>query len=137
MSLARPASLKAVVDRASGDSAAFQNTLKDFLYAFATMDAAARNASIRDEPTLSGDALIDAYVAAAAEMLALRHGLARPHWTSGAERFLARPWYAGGIELMKPLLLRESPAAFRIRNLFVSANALDRPNLRLALNEVR
>jgi hypothetical protein len=36
------------------------------------------------------------------------------------------PWFAAKSPNLKAILLQESPAAFRVRNLFVSANALSR-----------
>lgn len=137
MTLTRPQAIGEVARRGAGGPAAFHDALKDFVLAFSRMDDAARRAALADEPPLlGGDGVADAYLAAAAEMLALREGLERPPWVSGPSRFLARAWYAGGMERMKPILCAESPAAFRIRNLFVSADALDRPGYKLALNRV-
>ena len=66
------------------------------------------------------------YALAVAEHLASRFGLSIPPWTDGAERFLDKPFFAGGLESLKAILLVESPSAFRRRQIFVSANALSR-----------
>ncbi|PYK96534.1 MAG: hypothetical protein DME19_19410 [Verrucomicrobia bacterium] len=66
----------------------------------------------------------DAFLAATAETLAARHGFEIPAWAEG--RKLRRPWFALPWTGLRALLLLESPAAFRSRNLFVSANALVR-----------
>jgi hypothetical protein len=41
-------------------------------------------------------------------------------------RVMKHPWFAAKSPSMKAILLQESPAAFRVRDLFVSANALSR-----------
>ena len=68
----------------------------------------------------------NAYLAAVAETLCREASLPPPDWTDTPPCFLHRPWFAGGFETLKALLLVESPVAFRRRNLFVSANALTR-----------
>jgi hypothetical protein len=68
----------------------------------------------------------DAYLAATAEELARRFSLAQPSWTGGEDRQLHRPWFACSLGAVRAVLLLESPAAFRTRNLFVSENALSR-----------
>lgn len=69
---------------------------------------------------------IDAYLAAVAEYLCREAGLPLPDWTESPEYFLHEPWFAGGLEDLKAILLVESPVPFRRRNLFVSANAMTR-----------
>ena len=78
----------------------------------------------------------DAYLAATAEHLALRFGLAVPGWTDGPVRFLARPFFAGGLESLKAILIAESPSAFRRRLIFVGADALYRPRDRTTLSAI-
>lgn len=68
----------------------------------------------------------NAYLAAVAETLCREAFLNPPGWSDASACFLHRPWFAGGFESLKALLLVESPVAFRRRNLFVSANALSR-----------
>lgn len=69
---------------------------------------------------------INAYLAAVAETLCREVSLQPPVWTESPLCYLHRPWFAGGFEMLKALLLVESPVSFRRRNLFVSANALSR-----------
>jgi hypothetical protein len=68
----------------------------------------------------------DAYLAATAEWLAWKFNLQPPRWTLDETRSLRRPWFASQLASMRAVLLLESPAAFRSRNLFVSENALSR-----------
>ena len=68
----------------------------------------------------------DAYLAAAAEWLAWRFDLQPPLWIFDQTRALRRPWFASPLAALRAVLLIESPAPFRSRNLFVSENALSR-----------
>lgn len=68
----------------------------------------------------------DAYLAATAEWLAWKFDLQPPAWIFGPDRSLRRPWFASQLAALRGVLLHESPAPFRSRNLFVSENALSR-----------
>jgi hypothetical protein len=68
----------------------------------------------------------DAYLAATTEELARTYHLPLPTWTDGEDRKLHRPWFASPLASLRAVLLLESPAGFRSRNLFVSENALSR-----------
>lgn len=133
----RPQTLVEVAVAAKDGRPAFADAVKEFMYSFARMDRVKRQAAIAGEPPLVGDQVVDAYLAAVADFLAGRMRLPCPHWAATASRALEKPWYAGNMERLKPVLLAESPSAFRIRNLFVSANVLDRPGLVLAVNEFK
>lgn len=68
----------------------------------------------------------DAYLAATAEWLAWKFDLPPPSWIFDQTRALRRPWFASPLAALRAVLLIESPAPFRSRNLFVSENALSR-----------
>ena len=123
----RPRSLKDALEqgRACGDTGA---SVREFLDEFyLERDASARAAMLAPEPPLTDYARGDAYLAAVAEHLALRHELPIPGWTQAPARFLKRPWYPCGLESLKAILLVESPPAFRRRLIFVDADPLYRP----------
>ncbi len=106
----------------------FSLTLRDFIDRFREGPDAAL---IADEPallatTLDDDGLSDAWLASTAAWLARRHALPVPPWARGQARCLPRPWYAAKTHKLRMLLLQDSPAEFRIRNLFVSADAIER-----------
>lgn len=124
----RPTSLAEVARLvAAGDS--FDPCLANFLDAFL---AAPRATMLAEEPPRLADAagdhgrVMDAYLAATAEELARGHGLECPCWTGDPTRALRRPWFASMLGSLRAVLIHESPAAFRARNLFVSRNALER-----------
>ncbi|HZK99268.1 MAG TPA: hypothetical protein VFC47_05165 [Caulobacteraceae bacterium] len=123
----RPRSLREVAlwGRALGDPDGF---LREFLDTFyLEPDPGARAAMLAPEPPLGEDERTDAYLAAVAEHLALRHHLAVPAWTGGEARFLKRPFFPAGLESLKATLIVESPTAFRRRMIFVGADPLYRP----------
>lgn len=121
----RPHSLAEVARRALETPRTFDPRLREFLDTFYS-EPAGRAAGIADEPESVG-VVQDVYLAAVAEHLARAHDLHTPDWTAGPRRFLKEPYFAGGLEALKAILIVESPAAFRRRLIFVSADALDRP----------
>jgi hypothetical protein len=83
-------------------------------------------AALRTAPPLLPDPVQNAYVAAIAAHLAHEHGLTMPRWVTRPERCLARPWFALPYPWARAMLLRDSPAAFRERNLFTGSQPLAR-----------
>ena len=106
----------------------FGYMLRDFLDRFRDNPDPAL---LADEPSLlagvlNDDGLADAYLAATAAWLANKHRVGIPVWAKGASRALETPWFAAASHKLRMLLLQDSPTEFRIRNLFVSADALHR-----------
>jgi hypothetical protein len=107
----------------------FDLCLKNFLDGFYAMPNAA---GLELEPIalapkdLTNGAVKDAYLAATAEWLAWRYDLPPPAWAFAPSRWLHKPWFASTLASLRAVLLWESPAPFRSRNLFVSENALSR-----------
>ena len=81
---------------------------------------------IRREPPGTGVAVQDAYLAAVAAHLAAKLRLPAPRWADKPGRRLKRPWFALPDAWARAWLLRDSPAAFRERNLFTEENPLRR-----------
>ncbi len=86
---------------------------------------------IEDEPArlnsiLNDDGVADAYLASVAASLAHEQNWPAPVWARGSARALEKPFFAAKTPKLKAVLLQESPVEFRIRNIFVSANALSR-----------
>jgi hypothetical protein len=124
----RPSTLAMVADlTARGDS--FDRCLANFLddfYASPTASALAPVPALLTPQNGEEGRIQDAYLAATAETLAQRHDLPLPSWTRSENRQLHRPWFASTLASLRAVLILESPAAFRSRNLFVSENALSR-----------
>ena len=123
----KPATLGEVVRRVKAGERTFDPSLREFLDSFyANPDQRPR--AIEERPA-SLDAVHDAYVAAVAEHLARVYGLPIPEWSENHGNGLHEPFFAGGLQSLKGVLLAESPTAFRRRLLFVSKDALSRPRM--------
>jgi hypothetical protein len=123
----KPATLGEVVRRVKAGERTFDPSLREFLDSFyANPDQRPR--AIEERPA-SLDAVHDAYVAAVAEHLARLYGLPIPEWSENHGNGLHEPFFAGGLQSLKAVLLAESPTAFRRRLLFVSKDALSRPRM--------
>ena len=108
------------------DTEAFGYSMRDFLDRFRehpSFDLIAEEPDLL-EPVLKDDGKADAFLASTAAYLAQQHQLPVPLWARGTARALEKPWFAAKSHNLRMVLLQESPAAFRVRNLFVSANAL-------------
>lgn len=120
-----PGTLCEVARRVKDGEQEFDLAVLELLDSFYTHPESRVNA-IEAAPELI-DAVRDAYLAAVAEHLANSYGLPVPAWTETQGNDLHRPFFAGGLESLKGVLVAESPTAFRRRLLFVSKNALSRP----------
>ena len=131
----RPRSLAEIAARATGRKGNFDPAVREFLDEWQLMSPEERSAALEREPQRLGG-VKDAYLAALAEHLALSDRISVPEWTEAADRFLSEPFFAGGLESLKAILLVESPLAFRRRLIFISENGLSRPPRRMAEEDV-
>lgn len=79
---------------------------------------------VTQEPQSTGDVRFDALLAAAAEYLAARYGLAGPLWTAMPERFLERAWWVSDLPSAKVLAIKWTPASFERRGIYLDAHDL-------------
>ena len=88
--------------------------------------------AIEDEPIWNEniEPAYYAYTAAVAHTFSSRYELFSPMrdniWFYNSKYFLKEPWFPQYTEGLKDTLIAESPREFRIRNMFVSKNALNR-----------
>lgn len=83
-------------------------------------------AAISEEPTLLRDRFLegeiaDAWLAAYAEHLAYKVGLPAPAWTQSPQRISPEPWFSTNSRGSRLRALRDSPPAFKKRNLFTES----------------
>jgi hypothetical protein len=123
----KPRTLCEVIRRVKCGEQKFDPAVLEFLDAFYAHPELRQDA-IRDRPDAI-DALRDAYVSAVAEHLARSYELPVPQWTEVHGNDLREPFFAGGLQSLKGVLVAESPTAFRRRFLFVNKDALSRPRL--------
>lgn len=124
----RPDTLAEVARRATADPASLHNALAGFLDMFYTQPER-RQGMIDPAPELTGDAILDATLGAIGEHLARRWKLKIPAWTDDPARFLTRPYFPTPLEDLKPLLIAQSPLAFRRRMIFVEHEPLRRARM--------
>lgn len=80
---------------------------------------------VADEPALLDDRA-DAFVAALAEHFATLYGFTVPGWVEDPERFLHRFWFPHRLRAFDGIALRDAPAAFRRRNIYLHPSSLER-----------
>jgi hypothetical protein len=128
MSMNRPDTLAEVARRLKADPESLHIALAGLLDNFYTQPAA-RQAMLDPEPVLTGDAILDATIGAVGEHLARRWNLKIPAWTEHPARFLKRPYFPTQLEGLKPMLIAQSPLAFRRRLIFTEHEPLRRARM--------
>jgi len=110
---------------------AFGFHLKDFLHAFER----ARREGLPLEPMLAppprslarefaGGEVCDAFLAATADHLSRKSGMPTPAWALNDDLVLDQPWFSEPFPAVRMRLLRDTPSAFKDKNLFVFESAL-------------
>lgn len=121
----RPSTLAEIAVRADS-LARFGRKLADWLHTLRVCGSRpALVAAITDEPALlvgrfAEGALADATLAAYADLLATRIGVAPPAWVFAPTRIAPEPWFAVNGPRSRLLALRDAPPEFKRRNLFVA-----------------
>lgn len=121
MKAPRIASLQEVAQR-TNEGHEFGYCLADFLDGFYPKPT---EAAVCEEPEKTSP-YYDSYLAAVADDCCRRYHWTLPRWCIKQGRFLKDPFFAAKTHALRMLYLMDSPAAFRERNIFVSANALSR-----------
>ena len=122
----RPTTLAEIAVR-SDSLERFGRELADWLHTLRSLGSRpALAATIADAPALLAGrfpegVLADATLAAYADLLADRVGIAPPDWCFAAERVAPEPWFASSGPRSRVLALRDTPPAFKRRNLFSAA----------------
>lgn len=80
---------------------------------------------LSDRPA-PADPRADVFLAGLAEHLAAVHGLARPEWVTEPDRFMDRWWFPHRRRAFDAMAVRDSPAAFRRRGIFLCPSMLER-----------
>ena len=126
----RPQTLKEVVKRVQAgaeERVAIHEFLDEFYMSIQGPGGhAGSQLMIDEEPAVLGRQPFDAYIGGIGEHLARRWGLKIPTWVEDERRFLDRPSFSDNAQLAKPVLLQDSPIAFRRRLIFTEAEPLRR-----------
>ena len=112
----RPCTISEVSQRAQ-EGESFEYELADVLHEFAFRGEITMHTA---RPAILPDRLEkgDAYLAVIAVSFAAKQGQLAPKWTRHPDRILREPWFANPGRHIRAVLVVESPAAFRERNLF-------------------
>jgi hypothetical protein len=110
----------------------FGYNLKDFLHEWAL----AKQRQLPLAPLLAGEpvrlrgrfpegAICDAFLAATADYLSRENRLVTPAWALKEDLVLEDPWFSPDFPEVRMRLLRDTPSAFKDKNLFVFPSALE------------
>ncbi len=119
----RPQSLAEVAQRGT-DLRSFGWEFQDWLHTVrAIRSRTTLQRTLAEEPAILAKKfpegrISDAWLAAYAEHAATLAGLEAPKWASSTKRILSEPWFSVEAPAERALALRDSPAAFKKRNLF-------------------
>jgi hypothetical protein len=109
----------------------FGHNLKDFLhtFAFAKKDRKPLEPLLAAEPRRLKDLfpegkICDAFLAATADYLARTHGIPSPAWALKDDLILDDPWFSPPFLTVRMRLLRDTPSAFKDKNIFIFEEAL-------------
>jgi len=126
----RPRSLREVTE-SSRTYADFGYHLKDLLHVCAELRGRGESLAplfAEPPPRLAGcfaeGEVCDAFAAGLADFLSRANGLATPSWALAADRVLERPWFSEEFRQVRLRLLRDTPSAFKDKNIFVFESAL-------------
>jgi hypothetical protein len=110
----------------------FGRNLKDFLheFAFAKKDAKPLAPLLADRPDrlanrFNEGKVCDAFLAATADYLSRINGLPTPEWALAEDLMLEEPWFSVEFPQMRGFLLRDTPSAFKDKNIFILESALN------------
>ena len=126
----RPASLQEVAQE-SATYTDFGAHLKDFLHTFHFARQrreplepllAARPPRLRDR--FAQGKICDAFLAATADYLSRVNGLPTPEWALEDDLVLEEPWFSEEFPAVRMRLLRDTPSAFKDKNIYVFESAL-------------
>ena len=81
-------------------------------------------ASVFDPPLPTGKPWVDALVSALGEFLSIQRGIAPPPWTQAPIEVV--PWWFVAGDRFAAIAMRESPASFARRGIFITRGALER-----------
>lgn len=124
----RPMTLVALGAALAGetDEALRRRLVLEFVEEYRHEDADSRARLLDERPDPTGDPRYDALLAGLAEHFAYHDGRAAPGWAFESSRFLDRWWFPIDLPSVRADALVHSPAAFRIRGVFLGSGALDR-----------
>jgi len=109
----------------------FGYNLKDFLHEFAFVQKRGLPLEpllAQEPPRLAGrfpeGKICDAFLGATADYLSRVNGIPTPAWALKEDLMLEEPWFSPEFPQIRMRLLRDTPSAFKDKNLFIFESAL-------------
>jgi len=131
LGLSRPRSLCEVASDAQSYRE-FGMNLRDFLHEFAFAKEQVRplESSLAKEPlrlaaVFENGKICDAFLAATADYLSRTNGIQTPAWALSEDRVLDTPWFSLEDPEIRFCLLRDSPSAFKDKNIFTFESSMN------------
>jgi len=129
--LTRPKSL-AEIAAESFTYEEFGYNTKDFLHEYASALKHGRSIEpmLKEEPAKISSRfkegnICDAFLAGLADYLSRENHIVTPEWAQSPDRVLEKPWFSPEIIEVRAMLLRDTPSAFKEKNIFIFENALN------------
>jgi len=125
--MAKPLTLKELVDYYNSNSDEFRVVFANWLDRIS--EQGLTEPLFEEEPCWGAISVErKAFLASSVHFLSRQHNLTPPDWCYKKEYFLEKPYFSTKFnhEMLRWVLLLESPTEFRVRNVFVSENALSR-----------
>jgi len=110
--------------RTQDDSTRFRLVI-EFLDEFRATPESLRASLVAQRPASTNSLRWDAMLGALAEHCAFHSGLSCPDWAFEPRRYLARSWYPTNLPSVRATAVASSPAAFRIRGIFIDDAELE------------
>ena len=122
----RPMTLAELARHVAGadeESTRFRLVL-EFLDEYRAEPESSRDQLVVERPSWTGSAQWDAMLGALAEHCAVHDGYRVPEWAFEPSRYLGVSWYPTNLPTVRAAAIAHSPAAFRVRGIFIDDQEL-------------
>lgn len=93
---------------------------------FRSLDSSGKANSVTVPPGTTGDRKLDALLASMVAFLCNEAGIECPDWSLSWNNWLDQPWFFSDVDRLYAYALVESPPEFRMNNIFVLGNFMER-----------
>lgn len=109
---------------ATGDEALARRLIFRFIEHYDRADGDDRSRMVEIRPDKTGNARLDAMLAATVEYACATHYVASPAWVNEPEYFLDQFWFVSGIASLEADAMANSPISYARRAIFLNRESL-------------